>query len=256
MGIVRFDHAVLLAHDEARARAFYLDLLDAEVTKTFMRPLKGKDCHRSFLRLGDHGHVIGLFEDPFEVPPPRTAREWPAVVFSVPAHRFERVVETSDGVLEACDIPGFSPTFYTHDTEGNAIGLTVTKSESPQLVRLELDCPDIQEGIDFYGDVFAMGTPETGKLSGGEPFAWWRLDDAGGGLLSVAHADAPGANPGQHYAFLVTPDAEHHALKAQLSERGIEEAPGRPGERNEGEISTYVRDPWGRKLQWTTPVDV
>lgn len=256
MGIVRFDHAVLLVNDEARARKFYVDTLGAEVTKQFMRTLKGKDCNRSFLELGTDGHVLGLFEDPVVVPPIRTKREWPAVVFSVPQHDFETARNSMDGVLEELDIPGLRPTFYTHDPEGNAIGLTAGAEDGPQLVRLEVDCPDIEEGIDFYSDVFSMGKPETGELDGGMAYAWWSLNDTGGGLMAVAHAAAPGDNPGQHYAFLLTPEEEHRELKRQLAVRGIEEAPGRPGEREEDEVSTYVRDPWGRKLQWITPIGV
>lgn len=254
MAIVRFDHSVLLVNDEARAREFYVDMLGAEVTKRFMRTLKGKECHRSFLRLGENGHVIGLFEDPVEVPLAKKTREWPAVVFSVRPETFEKAVGSLDGTIEHIDIAGFNPTYYPHDSEGNAIGLTPSDADRPQLTRLELDCPSIDEGIDFYENVFAMGTPQTGTLEAGHPYAWWPLQENGSGLLVVAHADAPGANPGQHYAFLLIPEEKHAELKKKLAARGIEEAPGRPGERNEGELSTYIRDPWGRKLQWTTPI--
>jgi catechol 2,3-dioxygenase-like lactoylglutathione lyase family enzyme/predicted enzyme related to lactoylglutathione lyase len=254
MSLIRFDHAVLLANEERRARDFYVDYLGAEVEKTFVRNREGRELHRSFLGLCA-GMGLALFEDQVAVPPPRVAREWPAVVFHVPAAVYDRVVAELDGVSVDLAVPGAGATFYTHDTEGNAIGFSVADVEGPRLLRLEFDCPRLEEGVKFYGDVFALGSPESGLLPGGQPYAWFGLGSAGQGLLVVEHPDAPGANPGQHFAFLVAAE-EHMKLKAQLEDRGGKEVPGHEGPRPEGEISTYMRDPWGRKLQWITHAEM
>lgn len=256
MSLIRFDHAVILVNEEERARNFYVDYLGARVEKTFTRSRDGRDLHRSFLLLND-GMGLGLFEDKVAVPPPRADREWPAVVFSVSAAMHERAASELDGVTVDLALPGAGRTFYTHDSEGNAIGFSVGEGDGDgaRLLRLEFDSPRLEEAVKFYGDVFALGSPETGLLPAGQPYAWFRLGSAGQGLLAVEHPEAPGENPGQHFAFLVAPD-DHMKLKAQLEDRGGKEVPGHEGPRPEGEISTYMRDPWGRKLQWITHAEM
>lgn len=250
MSIRRFDHAVLLANEEPRARAFYVEYLGAEVLKTFSRNREGREMHRSFLGLDD-GMGLGLFEDRVAVPPPTQDRDWPAVTFRVSIDRFAKASEELDGVLVEVPLMGGGPTFYTHDTEGNAIGFHASPEAGTRLLRLEFDCPRLEEGSDFYANIFALGSPETGVFPGGLPYAWFRTGDVGQGLLAVERPDAPGPNPGQHFAFLVGPE-DHLELKRLLEQRGGTEVPGHEGTRPDGEISTYMRDPWGRKLQWIT----
>lgn len=254
MSLIRFDHAVILVNEEERARDFYVDYLGAHVEKTFSRDRDDRVLHRSFLLLSD-GMGLGLFEDKVAVPPPRAEREWPAVVFSVSSQMYERAVSDLDGITVEVNLPGAGTTFYTHDPEGNAIGFSVVEGEGARLLRLEFDSPRLEEAVKFYGDVFALGSAETGLLPGGQPYAWFPVGSSGQGLLAVEHADAPGANPGQHFAFLVAPE-DHMNLKAQLQDRGGKEVPGHEGPRPEREISTYMRDPWGRKLQWITHADM
>lgn len=253
MSIVRFDHAVLLANEEPRAREFYTEYLQANVDKTFVRNREGRELHRSFSSLDD-GHGVGLFEDRVAVPPAKQIREWPAVVFEVPQTLFDKAAKELDGELIDVPLPGADQTFYTHDPEGNAVGFSVSETDQTLLLRLEFDTPRLEEAVSFYGDIFALGTPETGLLPGGMPYAWFRIGDSRQGLLAVEHPQAPGENPGQHFAFLVSRDG-HLELKEQLESRGGTEVPGHEGTRPDGEISTYQRDPWGRKLQWITHVD-
>lgn len=254
MSIARFDHAVLLANEEPRAREFYVDYLGAKVEKTFVRNRDGRELHRSFLLL-EEGQGLGLFEDKTAVPPPRAPREWPAVVFQLSQEGFERAVGELEGEMHELGLPNVAPTFYTHDTEGNAIGLASSgNGDGTLLLRFEIDTPRLEEAVSFYGDIFALGTPESGLMPGGLPYAWFRVGDERQGVLAVEHPDGPGANPGQHFAFLVG-RADHTQLKEHLSERGGKEVPGHEGERPDGEISTYMRDPWERKLQWITHVE-
>lgn len=254
MSLIRFDHAVLLANEEGRAREFYLDYLGAELDHAFTRNREGRVLHRSFLELRA-GMGLALFEDQVAVPPPRTDREWPAVVFQVPSDMYDRAVAELDGVTADLGLPGAGTTFYTHDSEGNAIGFSVGDVDGARLLRLEFDCPRLEDAVKFYGDVFALGSPEVGLLPGGQPYAWFRVGSAGQGLLAIEHPDAPGDNPGQHFAFLVAAD-DHMSLKEQLEDRGGKEVPGHEGTRPDGEISTYMRDPWGRKLQWITHAEM
>lgn len=254
MSIERFDHAVLLANEEPRAREFYVEYIGATVEKTFVRNREGRELHRSFLGL-EEGHGLGLFEDKTAVPPPRSIREWPAVVFQVSKERYDKAMAELDGEVHDMALPAAEPTFYTHDTEGNAIGFSSSgDGDGSLLLRFEIDAPRLEEAVSFYGDIFALGTPESGLMPGGMPYAWFRPNDSRQGVLAVEHPDAPGDNPGQHFAFLIG-RANHTELKSQLEQRGGKEVPGHEGERPEGEISTYMRDPWQRKLQWITHVD-
>jgi catechol 2,3-dioxygenase-like lactoylglutathione lyase family enzyme len=251
MSLIRFDHAVLLMHEEARAREFYQEYLGGQVMKTFAREREGKVFNRSFLRLGE-GQVVALFEDRVVPPPPRATREWPAVTFLVSAERYARAMAEFDGEVQRLNLVGAVDTFYTHDTEGNAIGFSKGEPGAATLLeRLEFDVPRIEEGIRYYGNVFCLGDPETGVFPGGMQYAWFPVGARTQGLLVVEHAEAPGANPGQHFAFQVMTE-EHLELKRLLEKRGGQEVPGHEGVRPEGEISTYQRDPWGRKMQWIT----
>lgn len=266
MNIIRFDHAVLLMNDERRARPFYLKVLGAELDHDFVRTRNGRDFHRSFLNLGN-GHGLGLFEDRTPVPDPRTAREWPSVVFRIPEDSFEGAVKTAAAegaeiVREELDLPGFRQTAYLLDTEGNGIGLTPggpSRTGAPDgsaatLARLEFEVGDLDVAVPFYQDVFGLDEVETGILPGRSPYAWFPLPAEDQGLLLVERADAPGRNPGQHFAFLIGRD-DHLAGRERLTSLGVEQLPGHEGPRPEGEIGTYMADPWGRKLQWITNPD-
>ena len=259
MNIIRFDHAVLLMNDERRARPFYINVLGAKLDHEFVRTRNGRDFHRSFLSLGK-GHGLGLFEDRTPVPGPRSGREWPSVVFRIPEDSYEATVKAAAGtgatVREGFNLPGFRETAYLLDTEGNGIGLTPGgDSGSPiALARLELEVGDLDRAIPFYQDVFGLDELETGILPGQSPYAWFPLPEDEQGLLLVEHQDAPGRNPGQHFAFLVGRD-DHLSGRERLASLGVEPVPGHEGQRPENEIGTYVIDPWGRKLQWITNPD-
>jgi catechol 2,3-dioxygenase-like lactoylglutathione lyase family enzyme len=259
VNILRFDHAVLLMNDEQRARPFYLDVLGATLDHDFVRTRNGRDFHRSFLNLGG-GHGLGLFEDRKPVPSPRGEREWPSVVLRVPADSYESIIKAAEAagqavVREEVALPGFRETAYFLDPEGNGLGVTVGDGGSaPTLARLELEVGDLDAAIPFYQDGLGLGEVETGILPGSFPYAWFPLRREDQGVLLVEREDAPGRNPGQHFAFLVGRD-DHLAGRDRLVALGIEQVPGHEGPRPEGEIGTYVIDPWGRKLQWITNPD-
>jgi catechol 2,3-dioxygenase-like lactoylglutathione lyase family enzyme len=265
VNIIRFDHAVLLMNDERRARPFYLKVLGAELDHDFVRTRNGRDFHRSFLNLGN-GHGLGLFEDRTPVPSPRSGREWPAVVFRVPADSYEATVRAAEAaaataagnavVREQVNLAGQRETAYLLDTEGNGIGLTPGDGTGPAatLARLEFDVGDLDVGIGYYQDVLGLDEVETGILPGHLPYAWFPLRQEDQGVLLVEREDAPGRNPGQHFAFLVGRD-DHLAARERLASLGVEQVPGHEGPRPENEIGTYVIDPWGRKLQWITNPD-
>ena len=263
MNIIRFDHAVLLMNDERRARPFYLKVFGAELDHDFVRTRNGRDFHRSFLNLGK-GHGIGLFEDRTPVPAARSAREWPSVVFRVPSDSYEATVKAAEAagasvVREEVNLPGFRETAYFLDPEGNGIGLTSGNGGGPTaaaatLARLELDVGDLDAAVPFYQDAFGLDEVETGILPGRSPYAWFPLREEDQSVLLVEREDAPGRNPGQHFAFLVGRD-DHLAGRERLVSFGVEQVPGHEGPRPENEIGTYVLDPWGRKLQWITNPD-
>jgi predicted enzyme related to lactoylglutathione lyase len=260
MNIIRFDHAVLLMNDERRARPFYASVLGAELDHDFVRTRNGRDFHRSFLNLGN-GHGLGLFEDRTPVPGPRSGREWPSVVFRVPAESYEAAVKAAEAaggtaVRERVSLPGFQETAYLLDTEGNGIGLTPggAGGSAASLARLEFEVGDLDVAVPYYQDVFGLDEVETGVLPGRYPYAWFPLRQEDQGLLLVEHQDQPGRNPGQHFAFLVSRD-DHLAGRERLDSFGVEQVPGHEGPRPENEIGTYVIDPWGRKLQWITNPD-
>jgi catechol 2,3-dioxygenase-like lactoylglutathione lyase family enzyme len=259
--IIRFDHAVLLMNDERRARPFYQSVLGAQLDHDFIRNRNGRDFHRSFLNLGN-GHGLGLFEDRKAVPGPRSAREWPSVVFRVPEDSYEAAVKAAEAaagapaVREAVNLPGFRETAYLLDTEGNGIGLTPGDVDGPAatLARLEFEVGDLDAAVSYYQDIFGLEEVETGVIPGSFPYAWFPLRQEDQGLLLVERQDEPGRNPGQHWAFLVSRD-EHLAGRERLDSLGVEQVPGHEGPRPENEIATYVIDPWGRKLQWITNPD-
>lgn len=258
MDIIRFDHAVLLMNDERRARPFYLETLGATLDHDFVRSRDGHDYHRSFLNLSN-GHGIGLFEDRIPVPEPRGVRDYPAVVFRVPPSALEAAVSSFEDEnrpmsREKLGLPGTGETVYVQDTEGNAIGLTFGGDDAATLARLELDVSDLDKGIAFYQDVFGLEKVESGILPGRQPYAWFPIESENQGLLLVEDEDAPGKNPGQHYAFLIG-RAAHLEAKERLKSLGVPELRGHEGPRPDGEIGTYVADPWGRKLQWITNPD-
>ena len=260
MNIIRFDHAVLLMNDERRARPFYLNVLGAELDHDFVRSRNGRDFHRSFLTLGN-GHGLGLFEDRTPVPAPRSAREWPSVVLRVPEDSYGATIKAAEAVgavvvRDEVNLPGFRETAYLLDPEGNGIGLTPgdAGTSATVLARLEFDVGDLDAGIPFYQDTFGLDEVETGILPGHLPYAWFPLRQEDQGLLLVEREDAPGRNPGQHFAFLVGRD-DHLAGRDRLESLGVEQVPGHEGPRPENEIGTYVIDPWGRKLQWITNPD-
>jgi predicted enzyme related to lactoylglutathione lyase len=260
VNIIRFDHAVLLMNDERRARPFYIKLLGATLDHDFVRTRNGRDFHRSFLNLGG-GHGLGLFEDRTPVPSPRPGREWPTVVFRVADESYEATVKEAEAsgsvvVRDEVSLPGFRETAYLLDTEGNSIGLTLggAGGSAATLARLEFDVGDLDVAVPFYQDVFGLDEVETGILPGSLPYAWFPLRGEDQGVLLVERQDEPGRNPGQHFAFLVGRD-DHLAGQRRLAAFGVEQVPGHEGKRPEGEIGTYVIDPWGRKLQWITNPD-
>lgn len=255
MAIKRFDHAVLLANDESRARKFYLEILGATVEKTFVRNRQGHEYHRSFLKLGSSGHVVGLFEDTTPVPEPTSPREWPAVVFRVPPGHYVQLTQQLSGTRVAGISQDGAETFYTFDTEGNALGFTPGPGATETtLLRLEFDAPKLEAAVTFYSTVFGIEMRESGFYPQAVPYAWFPVGNQGQGILVVERAGAPGPNPGQHFAFLVS-HAKHEALKQNLQRLGVEEAVGHEGERIPGEMGTYVDDPWGHKMQWITHAD-
>lgn len=255
MALIQFDHAVWLANEEARARKFYQEILGASVEKTFVRNRQGRELHRSFLSLGPSGHVIGLFEDKTAVPEPQSAREWPAVVFRMPPDRYADVTRQLSGTrVEGINRDG-TETFYTFDSEGNAVGFVPqTGASEVTLLRLEFDVPRIEDAVSFYSTVFGIELGEYGFFPQGMCYAWFPVGGGEQGLMAIERPGAPGPNPGQHFAFLVS-HADHTALKENLKRLGVEESEGHEGERVPGEMGTYVDDPWGHKLQWITHAD-
>jgi catechol 2,3-dioxygenase-like lactoylglutathione lyase family enzyme len=250
--VLQFDHAVLLMNDERRSRPFYQKLLAAGLDHEFVRSRDGRDFHRSFLTLGD-GQGLALFEDRTPVPEPRGRREWPTVVFAVRDDLYDAAVPGLDGLSETPNLPGVRETFYTHDPEGNAIGLTRKESGPTTLSRLEVDVTSIEDGVRFYQDVLGLPAPETGVFPGRHhSYAWFRFGDQG--VLLVEHPDAPGPNPGQHFAFLLR-RAAHLEARERLVRMRVPQLEGHEGKRPDNELGTYVADPWGRKLQWITNPD-
>jgi catechol 2,3-dioxygenase-like lactoylglutathione lyase family enzyme len=255
MLIKQFDHAVILVNDEPRAREFYVDCLGAEVKETVVRERPGGNYNRSFLSLRRHGQVLGLFEDSKKVPPARIPRDWPAVVYSLPRQNFDEVRARLAGVASNMQFPGgTATTFYTFDSEGNPVGFSPNDGNTTELLRLEVDVPDIDQGATFYGDILGLGDPETGLLPDRSPYAWFPVGERGQSVLLTERPDAPGGNPGHHFAFLVG-HAEHAELKANLKSRGIPDIQLRSSARGQDEEGTYIRDPWGRALQWVTHSD-
>ena len=116
-----------------------------------------------------------------------------------------------------------------------------------------LDVSDLERSAQFYGDALGLDPAplDTWPDEGGAPKAIFKTD-IGQYVVLVQLANVKPDGPAQHTNFIVSPEA-YERIYERLKARGclVADHLVEQGRRPIGELSTYLDDPDGRRLQIT-----